>query len=283
MRGHPSGLPSPCGNRNEQRRLGGCRWTALLEVVVVFGVWVGVVWYCFCYNPQFTVGNSLPRGHHIYGQIRADMNGDGRREVLAASGANFPEDEDAIAATISAFHWQRWHWKKVWGFADPVSSPSGNEYTVPGGEGEGSAEHEPLQLEDIDGDGLPEIVFRSVRHGGSDSWTCLHIFGYRDGWYRSFLPASPWHAMQGGFEIMDLDRKRQGREILVWTFLWEDHNHYAPHRYYATFLAWDGKRYTPYRWVESKRELQGRHTVLRALLNPSAVIVRSKPRSEDEM
>lgn len=89
--------------------------------------------------------------------------------------------------------------------------------------------------------------------------------------------------MQGGFEIMDLDHKRQGREILVWTFLWEDHSHYAPHRYYSTFLGWDGKRYTPYRWVESKRELQGRQTVLRALLNPSAVIVRSKPRSEDKM
>ncbi len=253
-----------------------------LTVIIGLGV---VLWYRFYYDPQVAILRAMPKGHDLACRVDADVDGDDRQEIVFTSGVHIsepPVETKGFPATIIVLKWQGWRWNRVWSFSDPLYFSS--ECTVPDTIGD---EKKSLKVEDINGDGRKEIIFRSVHCGADDTWNYFHLFGYRKGRYVSLLTTKLWHNEQGGVVVKDLDPQRQGKEILCWTFLWKDYeteSHASPHRYYATLLAWDGSHYKPYKWVETVKKFEwDDKAVLRALLDPSAVIVRAKPRSEKEI
>lgn len=214
---------------------------------------------------------TLPRYHRLFGRLDADVDGDHRPEILLASGERLPGFQKGSPARLTVLRRRGRRWKSEWHFSDPFG-------TMPGGNGYGCSNLQPLRVVDLNRDGRMEILFRTVSPGGSDGTNRLYLFGYRKGRFVSLLREPLRHHIAGGVLFQDLRRRRRGMEIMCWTYLWSSKDpDINRHRYYAAFLAWNGRRYAPYRYVETKKWLEGERTIIRALLNRSSVIFRAKP------
>lgn len=252
--------------------------TRLLDLVLVVVMADFTSWSSRCSgdDSRGAIKRAMPHGHHLFGRVDADIDDDGKREVVFASGESFPSHIAGVPpARVTVLRRQNRRWKITWHF-------SADRGTIPGGGG--WHQLQPLRIEDINRDGRKEIVFRSVSYGGSDGTNFLYVFGYRNGKFVRLLREPLRHMCEGGVLVKNLDARRKGKELMCWSMLWgKGEDHPSPHRYYAVFLGWNGHQYKPYRFVETKRTLEGEKTILRALLSPSAVFVRAKPRSWNQM
>ena len=78
-----------------------------LAVIIALGV---VLWHRYYYDPQVAILRAMPRGHHLVQRVDADVDGDGRWEVIFASGRAIGSNEETTPATLTVLRWRGWHW-----------------------------------------------------------------------------------------------------------------------------------------------------------------------------
>jgi hypothetical protein len=195
----------------------------------------------------------IPSGYRIVKWVEADINGDKQKDVVVAIEPQKPQygtpNATQCPKIIGLFR-NRNSLNKVWEFSDDGSHVMGR--------GENSKLQEPLlHIEDINQDGIPEIIFSMAYIGASDAAIATYVFAYRKGNFVELLDGPLTHSLDGGVVIRDLDKSKKGKELMLYYAIWaEDEAHYDPHRYKAEFYAYNPKiqKYYCYKKLETKKK-----------------------------
>jgi hypothetical protein len=193
----------------------------------------------------------IPSGYRIVKWVEADLDGDKDKDVVIAVEAKnirYGDLNNPPAKIIVLFRKGK-RLEKVWEFDD------GSSYVI--GRGGNKPQEPVLKIEDLNRDGVPELVFSLGYVAASDVIIDTHIFAYRRGDFVKLLEKPLNHSLDGGVEIKNLDRSKQGKEIMLYFMIWgEREAHYDPHRYKAEFYAYNAKtqKYYCYKKLETKKK-----------------------------
>lgn len=97
-----------------------------------------------------------------------------------------------------------------------------------------------------------------ITPGGSGNGFLQVVLGYEDQNVFALAPGRLDQSNMDGFHVGDLGKGRGGKArgpgLMLWTALWENETHYAPHRYRVTTYRWKDDHFTgPEVWTTRKR------------------------------
>lgn len=117
---------------------------------------------------QFSWSRLIPKNERVQAYVTADLNGDGVKEVVVfVRDTPLKTDEDAVPALIRVFEPVRGSYKEI--ALIRVTSNSSEDWTK-------YDRLASLEVKDINGDGIPELLVRSISAGGSGYSVVLDVY-----------------------------------------------------------------------------------------------------------
>ena len=202
---------------------------------------------CLCFpswaeSIKQAVAHLTPAQYVCVKYVSVDLNKDGRCDlVLACQPKNINDSQivNHLPARLLVFLATKDSWKQVWNYTERYDKQD-FYYCFGRDEGKPSVEEPFLEVKDINGDGIKEIIFTISYIGGSEGSLSTHIYAYQKGKFLN-LEKRGWlgHFMEGGVFI-DSVRKR----LCSYSYILGDNEcHADPHKYKADVLSWNGHQY----------------------------------------
>ncbi len=177
-----------------------------------------------------------PDGYAIKKWVKADINQDKRPDlVLACEAKDLKYDGEGFPpAKILVFADKNGRWQEIWNFQENIPLQG---YVV--GRRNNISDKEPvLTVEDINKDGLVELIFSLTYYYGASGGTInTHIYNYQKDRFVSLLEKPLGHDRNGGVMIDD-------KKICLYGEKWSDGEaSFDSHRYKVKVFQWDGNKY----------------------------------------
>ena len=212
---------------------------------------------------QKELSKFVPSSYRIVKWVEADLNGDKQKDVVIAVEAKnirYGYSDNPPAKILVLFRKGK-ILEKAWEFSD------GRSYVI--GRGRTSRSRESLlQIEDLNRDEIPELLFSMAFIGASDAAIETYVFMYHKKKFVSLLETPLSHPLDGGVVIRDLDKSKKGKELMLYYAIWgEGEAHIDLHRYGAVYYAWNSmtQKYYPYKRIETRQK--GRTGLKELVLN----------------
>lgn len=181
-------------------------------------------------KPHITIAavkKLTPHGYKVKKWLTADINRDRIKELIFVAEASKiqyggPNNPPAVLMVFSKYGKS---WRKIWQFSN------GADYVV--GRGSEPNPQEPvLKVDDINRDGLTELVFTFSSFGASDASVATYIFSYRNGQFIDLIGNKLAHSLDAGVIL------GSGRICFYQSDWVEGEAHCDPHRYRVEIYRW---------------------------------------------